>query len=72
LDFIWSELPLTDCVDRGLNQQRMTIKHTETVAYVTLRRDTEPNVYCTRNMRVHGKLGILREKALGNPVPPTP
>src|SRR5215469_4069261 len=69
LDFIWSELPLTDCVDRGLNQQRKTIKHTEIVAYITLRRDSEPNVYCTRNMRVHGKLGILREKALGNPVP---
>src|SRR5215469_17284725 len=58
-----------DCVDRGLYQQRGTIKHTETVAYITLRRDSEPNVYCTRNMRVQGVLGILREKALSNPVP---
>src|SRR6516162_11910906 len=68
LHFIWSEFPLTDCIDRGLNQQRRTVKHTK-IAYITLRRDTEPNVYCTRNMRVHGKLGIVREKALGNPVP---
>jgi hypothetical protein len=60
---------LADGVDRGLNQQRRAFQHTEIVAYITLRRHKEPDVYNTGNILVDGKSGILGEKALGNPVP---
>jgi hypothetical protein len=68
LNYIRLEFPLTNCIHRGLDQERVASKHA-IIGYVTFRRNAETNIYRARYMRVEGQTGISRKRTLRNPFP---